>query len=288
MNTSLKVKTIAFIISSSIAGSAFAVDASMNSPAPQNQNEAGQVTNTDMDADSDSNMDNTQSVMQNEAAQPVVNDQEIAGSLQTALSQYSGQVEVKVENNIVYLSGELPSDTDYEKAVTVAESMKGVQDVNVDELTVKDSKAPLQDTYITAKVKGALIQADIMGKDLPSWTVDVETKNGTVYLSGSVATQGDIDNVMQVVKKVNGVENIDNQLVVGDSNPEPETTTEQNMDADLTTSTSGNQTEDGSDASPANSTDDATSTSDNSTDDATSSSDNSADDASSSGNTMTQ
>jgi hyperosmotically inducible protein len=41
--------------------------------------------------------------------------------------------------------------------------VSGVKDIKVDMLTVKESKQPLKDTYITAKVKGLLLRADILG-----------------------------------------------------------------------------------------------------------------------------
>ena len=252
MKTSLKMKTLALIIGSTMTAGAYAVDASTDNTINQNQNDSGQTTNMNSGPDSSNNpnMQNTETTMQNQGAQPAVTDDEIASALQTGLSQYSGKVQVKVENNVVHLSGELPSDTDYEKVITVAESMKGVQNVNVDELTVKDSNAPLQDTYITAKVKGSLIQADIMGKDLPSWTVDVETKNGTVYLSGSVASQDDIDKVLQVVKQVDGVQNVDNQLVVGNDDQNSDTVAGQNNDDNQTMNTNdGSMSTDNQDTS---------------------------------------
>ena len=252
MKTSLKMKTLALIIGSTMTAGAYAVDASTDNTINQNQNDSGQTTNMNSGSDSSNNpnMQNTETTMQNQGAQPAVTDDEIASALQTALSQYSGKVQVKVENNVVHLSGELPSDTDYEKVITVAESMKGVQNVNVDELTVKDSNAPLQDTYITAKVKGSLIQADIMGKELPSWTVDVETKNGTVYLSGSVASQDDIDKVLQVVKQVDGVQNVDNQLVVGNDDQNSDTVAGQNDDDNQTMNTNdGSMSTDNQDTS---------------------------------------
>lgn len=88
-----------------------------------------------------------------------LNDSQVAEHVNKALSDFSN-LTIEVKNKVVYLSGELASDTDYEKAVTLAESIKGVHDVNVDELSVKDSDQPLTDAYITAKVKGALIKAD--------------------------------------------------------------------------------------------------------------------------------
>jgi len=127
---------------------------------------------------------------------------------------------VSVQGGVVMLSGELPSDTDYDKVVTMAQSIKGVGDVNADGLTVTSSQNPLTDTYITAKVKGSLIQYDLFTADIPSWTIGVETKNGQVHLSGTVKSQQDLDKIVQIAEKVKGVKEVDNKMVVNGSDDE--------------------------------------------------------------------
>ncbi|ASQ44780.1 BON domain-containing protein [Legionella clemsonensis] len=143
-----------------------------------------------------------------------LSDDALLSAVESSLGAYKDKVSIKVTNGIVYLSGQLPSDTDYENVVTLVESTRGIGNVNVDNLTVKDSKAPLQDSWITAKVKAALIQADIMGKDLPSWTVGVETKNGQVFLSGQVASAQEKQAILNVVKSVKGVSKVDDQMQI--------------------------------------------------------------------------
>ncbi|KTD22050.1 osmotically inducible protein Y [Legionella lansingensis] len=124
------------------------------------------------------------------------------------------KIKMKVSNGIVYLSGQLDSKTDYEKVVTLVESTQGVKDVNVDDLSVKGSKQPLHDSYITAKVRGALIREDIMGRDILAWTLDIETKNGQVYLSGQVASVKEKALIMKVVKAVKGVQKINDKMTL--------------------------------------------------------------------------
>lgn len=167
----------------------------------------------------------------------------LTSDVNAALADYSGKVEVKVKNGIVYLSGELPSDTDYEKVITLSKSTKGVSDVNADELTVKDSNAPLYDTYITAKVRGSLIQADLMGKDVPNWSVSIETKDGKVFLSGSVASEAEKQKVESIAKSVEGVKSIDNQLKIDETSSANDSNTmpnDQNMDDDANDTASDN------------------------------------------------
>ncbi len=152
-------------------------------------------------------------------ANVVESDSTIQSAVQTALASYAGKVNVKVTNGIVYLTGELDSDTDYEKVISLAQAVQNVGDVNVDSLTVKDSHAPLKDTYITAKVKGALLAASIMdNRNIPASTIRVETKDGQVYLSGTVNTATDKQNVLEVVRKVKGVSQVNDQIEITGSN----------------------------------------------------------------------
>ncbi|KTD22987.1 BON domain-containing protein [Legionella israelensis] len=150
---------------------------------------------------------------QDQGAQ-VVPDSQLQSQVKSALKEYSEKVQVQVNNGVVALSGQVESDTDYENVITLAESVKGVQDVTVDNLTVKDSKSPLNDAYITAKVKGALIQKDLFDTDIPSWSIGVETKNGKVFLSGKAASEAEKQQIMQVVKSVKGVQSVDDQIQI--------------------------------------------------------------------------
>ena len=69
----------------------------------------------------------------------------------------------------------------------------------------------LSDAQITAKVKTALF--DNGGID--SANVSVETRDGTVYLSGTLASDNDVDTAGQLAAGVEGVEDVENDIVVG-------------------------------------------------------------------------
>lgn len=146
----------------------------------------------------------------------VVPDSEITSKVKSMLKEYDN-VQITVANGVAYLTGQVESDTDYENIVALSESVIGINDVNVDKLTVQDSKHPLTDTYITAKVKGLLIKKDLFNKDMPSWTIGIETKNGTVYLSGEVASAAEKQQVVNVVQSVKGVTGVDDQIQISDS-----------------------------------------------------------------------
>jgi len=68
-----------------------------------------------------------------------------------------------------------------------------------------ESSQPASDTWITTKVKSDLLATDnVSGTD-----VSVETKNGVVWLSGSVKTQAEHDKAVSVAKGIEGVKKVD-------------------------------------------------------------------------------
>lgn len=66
----------------------------------------------------------------------------------------------------------------------------------------------VSDAATTAKVKTALLAE----KGLKSTDISVETKNGTVQLSGFVVSSDQIDQAMDVTQHVDGVKDVKNDL----------------------------------------------------------------------------
>jgi hyperosmotically inducible periplasmic protein len=71
----------------------------------------------------------------------------------------------------------------------------------------------IDDGVITTKVKSALL-ADDMVKGLD---INVDTMNGTVTLNGTVDNQAQADRAVQVTKGIEGVANVQSNLVVNDA-----------------------------------------------------------------------
>lgn len=126
------------------------------------------------------------------------------------------KIEVHNMNGIIHLKGALDTDSQYEKAVMLAGSVKGVDEVNADLLTVKKSEQPLTDVFITAKVKGLLIKNKILDtKDIQYWPINIETKNGVVYISGTIDKQVQKENIIEIIHSIDGVTSINtNGLIV--------------------------------------------------------------------------
>lgn len=68
-----------------------------------------------------------------------------------------------------------------------------------------DSDQPVDDTWITTKVKASLL-AD---EDVAGLQIDVETVNGVVTLRGDVASQMQVDEAKRIAADIKGVTDVD-------------------------------------------------------------------------------
>lgn len=142
----------------------------------------------------------------------IPSDEALQASLIRVLGPLSKNLNVTVVKGIAVLSGQLGSATEYEKAITLALSIPGINDVTADNLTVRNGQIPSRDRYITAKVKGAILESDIMGQDISSWPITIETRDGKVYLSGKISSIQLGKGVVSVVNTVEGVTQVENQM----------------------------------------------------------------------------
>ncbi len=129
-------------------------------------------------------------------------------------------INIATNNGVVNLAGEVKTDAQFDRVVTIAESVQGIQDVNTSNLSVKGSRQPVSDSIITAKIKGEIIRNKILtSHDAKYWSVHVKTKNGVVYLSGSVNNQAQKTNIVNIAKSVSGVISVDDSdLMIASSN----------------------------------------------------------------------
>lgn len=91
-----------------------------------------------------------------------------------------------------------------------------VADVSSDaDKIVKQSEHSVEDTAITAKVKGIYMREKLFSeKDISMTGVSVETTNGVVYLTGSVKTQAEVNNAIKLAKSIQGVKKVESKLNV--------------------------------------------------------------------------
>lgn len=158
-----------------------------------------------------------------ESLKASVNDSVITAKIK---SQFIGNdttkassINVETNNGVVKLSGTVDSEPEAATAIQIADSTVGVKDVDTNNLHIKaeaqQENQPIRDSYITAKVKGSLIKEKLMNNvEFPALVIDVETKNGIVYLSGTVEHEDQLKKAIELTKSVIGVKKIISKLTV--------------------------------------------------------------------------
>ncbi|MGL9723791.1 molecular chaperone OsmY [Sodalis sp. (in: enterobacteria)] len=127
----------------------------------------------------------------------------------------SNDISVETNEGVVTLSGFVANQSQAEKAVASARTVKGVKSVS-DKLHVKETNKTSVKTYasdaaITSEVKAKFL-AD---KSVPSRMIKVETTDGIVQLSGKVENATQITRAESVAKAVDGVKSVKNDLTSG-------------------------------------------------------------------------
>lgn len=87
----------------------------------------------------------------------------------------------------------------------VQDAVQGDQVTNTDVLDEMDSDQPVEDTWITTKVKSSLL-ADT---DTSGLQIEVETNNGVVGLSGQLDSQEQVDAAVRIAEGIEGVVEVD-------------------------------------------------------------------------------
>jgi hyperosmotically inducible protein len=125
----------------------------------------------------------------------------------------SFDLKVETRKGAVQLSGFVDNQAQIDRAIAATQGVEGVKSVE-NGITLKDGKATVGNTVddgiITAKVKSALL-AD---PGMKSFDIAVVTSKGDVQLSGFVDNQAQIDQAMELARKVEGVANVGNEMSI--------------------------------------------------------------------------
>jgi hyperosmotically inducible protein len=134
----------------------------------------------------------------------------------------SSQLEVATKNGIVTLTGNVDSEQAKKKALEIARATTGVKDV-VDMISAREASgngnAPeparnlgeaITDTGITISVKSRLLD-DPQVKGL---RIDVDTRDGVVFLTGSVGSDTEKAKAIQLAKDTKGVRDVQSNLTL--------------------------------------------------------------------------
>lgn len=131
-------------------------------------------------------------------------------------------INVKTNHGIVTLTGTVDSEIEAATAIQIAASTADVKQVNTQNFYYKtesgqqqQNKQFIQDSYITAKVKGLLIREKLINNiEFPAMTINVETKNSIVYLNGTVEHEKQLKKAIELSKSIKGVKKVISKLNV--------------------------------------------------------------------------
>jgi len=132
------------------------------------------------------------------------------------------QFEVTTKNGVVTITGNIDSADAKDRALQLVKETKGVTEV-VDMISVKTASAErnapdpsrslgerIDDATITMKVKSRLLD-DPSVKGLK---IDVDTRDGVVYLTGSVRSESEKDKAIELAKNTEGVRDVQANLTI--------------------------------------------------------------------------
>jgi len=132
------------------------------------------------------------------------------------------KIDVDTRDHVVTLTGSVDSQAEKDQAMRLARETKGVRDV-VDMIAVRttadNGNAPepgrtlgerVDDAGITMAVKGRLLD-DPQVKGL---RIDVDTREGVVYLTGTVRSAAEKDRAVELARNTENVKNVVTNLTV--------------------------------------------------------------------------
>ena len=134
----------------------------------------------------------------------------------------AAQIEVTTKAQVVTLTGNVNSQAEKDRAILLARNTKGVRDV-ADMISVKTSAhtgdAPepprtlgekIDDAAITMAVKGRLLD----DPQMKALKIDVDTREGVVFLTGSVSSKAERDHAVELAKNTEHVRKVVTNLTV--------------------------------------------------------------------------
>jgi hyperosmotically inducible protein len=153
---------------------------------------------------------------------PAMSDAWIKTKVKAALlfhRSVSAGTEVDVHNGVVTLRGTANTPAEKDLTTEYAKDVDGVTSVD-NQMTVASNASTnpkptmsqkIDDASITAQVKFALLNH----RSTSAVRTHVETKDGVVTITGTAKSQAEIDLVTKLVRDVDGVTDVKNEMTVG-------------------------------------------------------------------------
>ena len=145
-------------------------------------------------------------------------------------------IKISSKDGAVTLSGNVENETHKPMAQDTAEALPGVTTVD-NRIEIKgDRPAESSDTWISMKVKAALLYR----RNVSGTKTEVYVKDGVVTLKGVAANQAQKDLTTEYAKDIEGVKGVENEIVVSKNlDTRGETTGEKIDDASITAQVKG-------------------------------------------------
>ena len=134
----------------------------------------------------------------------------------------SSQIEVTTKDGVVTLTGNVDSEEAKKTAIELARATSGVKNV-VDMISAREASgsgdAPepersvgetISDSGITISVKSRLLD----DPDVKGLKIDVDTRDGVVFLTGSVRSDVEKEKAVQLAKETKGVRDVQSNLTL--------------------------------------------------------------------------
>lgn len=132
------------------------------------------------------------------------------------------QIDVDTRDHVVTLTGEVNTVMEETTALQIARSTKGVREV-IDQITVavapvagadRTSSEPLADRLSDAGVTAAVKSKLLADPDTSGLSIDVDTKDKVVTLTGTVKSVAEKSEAVQIARNTDGVTGVNDQLTV--------------------------------------------------------------------------
>lgn len=136
------------------------------------------------------------------------------------------KISISSKDGAVTLSGVVWNDTHKPMAQDVAEALPGVKSVENRIERKSDSPAENTDTWVSMKVKTALV----FHRNVNAHRTDVSVKDGIVTLKGEAASQAQKDLTTEFAKDVAGVKGVNNEMTVARIPPKADPTMSESID----------------------------------------------------------
>jgi osmotically-inducible protein OsmY len=135
-------------------------------------------------------------------------------------------IKISSKDGVVTLSGDVYNETHKPMAQNTAEALPGVTSVDNRITVVGDQPAESSDTWISVKVKSALLYR----RNVSGTKTEVFVKDGLVTLRGEAASQAQKDLTTEYAKDIVGVKGVSNEMTVSKITDKPDQTVSEKID----------------------------------------------------------